>query len=118
MKVFPVVIPVSLNVNLPGDASAWELYTNHDPAILTQAVCEINLAVMSALQHIAERKSDGGLHPDVEEVWEKFVKPVLEKHCKLGARDTEPRVISKTILYNFAKRIGINVDVNQAVYPW
>ena len=73
------------------DNNPWDLYNNYEN--LTDATREINEAVDKAYQAVF---SDGPHSP--MKAWEVFVRPVLLKHNKGGALDTEPRTLTRSYL--------------------
>lgn len=74
----------------------WELYDSY--VNLLSATQEINAAVDKAYHAIDEECWN------MDKAWEAFVEPVLEKHSKGGALDTEPRNLTYAYLKAWIKK--------------
>ena len=109
MKTFNVMVPI----RMPQTPTDWQLYTasakDFPPGALDNAARQLTVQLEMAAQFIAEQCMDAPpqlVHAHVQSALHQYMRPVMERHSKLGANDTEPREIAWAVLERLARKVS------------
>ena len=95
-------------MKFPTTASEWQLYSGmkgsaNAARALTAA---LRKAAIQARVRCAACTRVEGVRTVLSELYDKGIEPVMLKHSKVGAYDTEPRTVAKEYLNGIANECG------------
>jgi hypothetical protein len=122
-RTLEIIEAVSSSVKLPNTVRGWDLFDKPGAMAVKNA---LGKAMREAARWLDKefKKKPKNFDPDdndkhlkwvgtrVYRAYERFVKPVQEKHSDFGAADSEPRDIAKNILADYARdRLGFSASM-------